>query len=138
MSDILEGYPAQAALLMFYNRGRVRFLAFDGKVELGFLPMRRGGRIQAIKISKLSKIQINLLLIKATWDDAVRGFSIHDYVEYLALLLQLLFAPLTIVAVVLACVAKRNHNRKKKMTEKERTHCNYRENRNLLKGKNKR
>ena len=91
-----------------------------------------------IKVSKLSKIQINLLLIKATWDDAVRGFSIHDYVEYLALLLQLLFAPLTIVAVVLACVAKRNHNRKKKMTEKERTHCNYRENRTLLKGKNKR
>ena len=33
---------------MFYNRGRVRFLAFDGKVELGFLPMRRGGRIQAV------------------------------------------------------------------------------------------
>ena len=33
---------------MFYNKGRVRFLAFDGKVELGFLPMRRGGRIQAV------------------------------------------------------------------------------------------
>ena len=48
MSDILEWYPAQAALLMFYNKGLLScFLAFDGKVELGFLPMRRGGRIQA-------------------------------------------------------------------------------------------
>ena len=29
LSDILEWYPAQAALLMFYNKGKVRFLAFD-------------------------------------------------------------------------------------------------------------
>ena len=47
LSDILEWYPAQAALLMFYNKGWVRFPAIDEKVELGFLPMRRGGRIQA-------------------------------------------------------------------------------------------
>ena len=91
-----------------------------------------------IKISKLSKTQINLLLIKATWDETIRGFSIHDYVEYIALLLQLLFAPLTIVAVILACVAKRTHTQRKKATEIEKTRCNYRENRNLLKGKSKR
>ena len=97
-----------------------------------------GTKQTGIKTSKLSKTQINLLLIKATWDETIRGFSIHDYVEYIALLLQLLFAPLTIVAVILACLAKRRHTQKKKATEKERTKCNYRENRNLLKGKNKR
>ena len=37
-----------------------------------------GLKVTGLKISKLSKVQISLLLLKATWDDLVRDFSIHD------------------------------------------------------------
>ena len=71
-----------------------------------------GVKVTGVKISKLSKVQISLLLLKATWDDLVRDFSIHDYVEYLALLLQLIFAPITIVGIVVACCARRMSEKK--------------------------
>ena len=97
-----------------------------------------GSKSQGVKISKLTKTQINMLLLKATWDDMIRDFNIHDYVEYLALGLQLLFAPLTIVGIVLACRARRVSEKSRKKIEKDTKRCNYKENRNLLKGRNSR
>ena len=79
-----------------------------------------------------------MLLLKATWDDMIRDFNIHDYVEYLALGLQLLFAPLTIVGIVLACRARKVSEKSRKKIEKDTKRCNYKENRNLLKGRNSR
>ena len=35
-----------------------------------------GAKKTGIKISKLTKTQINFILIKATWDDMVRNFQI--------------------------------------------------------------
>ena len=92
-----------------------------------------GLKSKGVKISKLTKTQVNMLLLKASWDDMIRDFSIHDYVEYLALGLQLLFAPLTIVGIVLACRAKRISDKSRKKIERDTKKCNYRENCNLLK-----
>ena len=94
-----------------------------------------GAKKTGIKISKLTKTQINFILIKATWDNIVRNFQIQDYMEYLALLLQLLFAPLTIVGPVIACKAKRTSEKSKRKVEKDLKRRNYDENKKLLKCK---
>ena len=65
----------------------------------------------------------------------VRNLQIQDYVEYLALLLQLLFAPLTIVGLVIACKAKRTSEKSKRKVEKDLKRRNYDEKKKLLKCK---
>ena len=67
----------------------------------------------------------------------VRNFPIQDYVEYLALLhvLQLLFATLTILGLVIACKAKRTSEKSKRKVEKDLKRRNYDENKKLLKCK---
>ena len=92
-----------------------------------------GSKGTGIKISKLTKTQVNFLLLKATWDDAVYNFQIQDYVEYLALGLQLVFAPLTVVSLVLACMARRTSNQSRKKVEKDLKKRNFEENKRLLK-----
>ena len=101
----------------------------------GIRLFRGRSKKQGCQNKQLTKTQINLLLLKATWDDMIRDFSIHDYVEYLALGLQLLFAPLTIAGIVLACRAKRTSDKSRKKIERDTKRCNYKENRNLLKGR---
>ena len=59
----------------------------------------------------------------------------NDYVEYLALLLQLIFAPITIVGIVVACHAKRTSEKSRKKVEKNIPKCNYQKNKSMLKGR---
>ena len=92
-----------------------------------------GTKRTGIKISKLTKTQVNFLLLKATWDGAVRDFHIADYIEYIALGLQLIFAPLTVVSLVFACMARRTSKQSKKKIERDLKKRNFEENKKLLK-----
>ena len=82
--------------------------------------------------TKFSATQLNGIKLKAYWDDFWVRFHFEDYVEWLALFLQLVFAPLTIVGIIIACRSKTAFKRHEKKVEKKIKKCNFEENKTLL------
>ena len=85
-----------------------------------------------IWVTKLSTMQLHGVKIKAAWDHFVSNLNFADYIEYAALGLQLLFAPLTILGIVMACRNRSYFKRQQKKREKEERKSNFEENNCLL------
>jgi hypothetical protein len=77
----------------------------------GFLTMVPLSLVGTYK-SKLTSSHLLNLQIKATWDNFYYSFNLFDYLEHLALILHIIFAPISILACCLTFKHRKRENNK--------------------------
>ena len=98
--------------------------------ELSFSPVKQITDAR-IEVSRLTSIQIGTMVIHAYWNYFFKMLLADATLSYMAMALETLFGPLTILSVILSC-RKRTQALSKKRKNKLKRRTNYDENVTML------
>ena len=133
--QIIAGGKAVFHMLPIVLRS-TKTITITGTEEMIF-PSNYINETDLLLTTKLTKLQITGVYLKAEWDTFVDNLDITIYINWITLEIQLLFTPVELVSLILGCKNKRKIIINKKKLESKIRKGNYQENKLLLKGEKK-